>query len=65
MNILMLNYEYPPLGGGGGVFTQQLAEELGKTNNITLITSKFQGQKSYEISNNVELFRVPVLLRKR
>jgi glycosyltransferase involved in cell wall biosynthesis len=64
MNILMLNYEYPPLGGGGGVFTQQLAEELGKTNNITLITSKFQGQKSYEISNNVELFRVPVLLRK-
>jgi glycosyltransferase involved in cell wall biosynthesis len=64
MNILMINYEYPPLGGGGGVFTQQLAEELVKTNKITLITSKFQGQKSYEISTNVEIFRVPVLLRK-
>jgi glycosyltransferase involved in cell wall biosynthesis len=63
MNILMINYEYPPLGGGGGVINKCLAEELSKKNNITLITTKFADQKSYEICNNVEVFRVPVYLR--
>jgi glycosyltransferase involved in cell wall biosynthesis len=63
MNILMINYEYPPLGGGGGVINKHLAEELSKKNNITLITTKFTDQKSYEICNNVEVFRVPVCFR--
>ena len=30
MNILLINFEYPPLGGGGGVMTAQIAEELAK-----------------------------------
>src|SRR5688500_16440383 len=64
MNVLMLNYEYPPLGGGGGVFNQQLAEELSQQNQITLITSRFGAQPSYEIQRGVEIFRVPVLLRR-
>ena len=63
MNVLMLNYEYPPLGGGGGVFNQQLAEELSRKHQITLITSRFGNQPSYEICRGVEIFRVPVLLR--
>jgi glycosyltransferase involved in cell wall biosynthesis len=63
MNVLMLNYEYPPLGGGGGVFNQQLAEELSQTNQVTLITSRFGDQPSHEIQGGVEIFRVPVLLR--
>jgi L-malate glycosyltransferase len=63
MNILMINYEYPPLGGGGGVINKYLAEELSKTNHITLITTKFTDQKPYEICNDVEVFRVPVCLR--
>ena len=63
MNILMVNYEYPPVGGGGGVFGKLLAEELCKNNNVTVITSKLNNQKSYEIDNNVEIFRVPVLMR--
>ncbi len=28
MRILILNYEYPPLGGGAGVATAALAHEL-------------------------------------
>jgi L-malate glycosyltransferase len=64
MNVLMLNYEYPPLGGGGGVFNQQLAEELSRKNQITLITSRFGDQPSREIRRDVEIFRVPVMLRR-
>jgi glycosyltransferase involved in cell wall biosynthesis len=63
MNILMINYEYPPLGGGGGVINKLVAEELTKRNSITLITSKFADQKPHEVCNGVEIFRVPVLCR--
>jgi glycosyltransferase involved in cell wall biosynthesis len=64
MNILMINYEYPPLGGGGGVFNKQLAEELTKTDEVTVITSIFGNQKTHEIINDVEIVRVPVAMRK-
>ena len=63
MNVLMLNYEYPPLGGGGGVLNQQLAEELSQNNQVTLITSQFGDQPSHEIRGGVEILRVPVLWR--
>jgi len=63
MNILMVNYEYPPLGGGGGVFNMQLAEELSKNHNITVITTKFSNYISHEIVKRVELIRVPVIMR--
>ncbi|MFQ5963570.1 MAG: glycosyltransferase family 4 protein [Candidatus Scalinduaceae bacterium] len=63
MNILIINYEYPPFGGGGGVFCKSLAEQLCKNNNVSVITSKFNNQKSYEIDNNVEIFRVPIFMR--
>jgi glycosyltransferase involved in cell wall biosynthesis len=63
MNILMINYEYPPLGGGGGVFNKQLAEALSDNNNITVISSQFKNQSPHEVKNNVEIIRVPVFLR--
>ena len=28
MRILFCNYEYPPLGGGGGVFNKQIADKM-------------------------------------
>ena len=59
----MVNYEYPPLGGGGGVFNKQLAEELSKENHVTIITSQFRDQSLQEVCNNVEIIRVPVLFR--
>ena len=65
MNILMFNYEYPPLGGGGGVFNKQLAEELAKSNDsVTVITSGFKSQKPKEVINRVEIIRVPIILRE-
>lgn len=35
-----LVYEYPPLGGGGGVVTAQLVDQLAKRHDITVLTSK-------------------------
>ncbi len=40
MRILVLNYEYPPLGGGGGRVTQDLINEWDKLGyEIDIITS--------------------------
>jgi len=63
MKILMVNYEYPPLGGGGGVFCSQLAEELAPNHEITVLTSRFKGQKTSEEIQNVRIVRVPVMMR--
>ena len=52
MNILILNYEYPPLGGGAANATFYLLQELKKHENITidLVTSSigsYYKEKSY------------------
>jgi glycosyltransferase involved in cell wall biosynthesis len=66
MHILVLNYEYPPIGGGGGFVTRDLAEQWAeKGHRVTVITSKYSGLKKYEIVNGVEVMRVPVLLRNK
>lgn len=39
MRILIINFEYPPLGGGGGIATQGYAQELGSRHEIHVITS--------------------------
>ena len=39
MKILMFNYEYPPIGGGGGIAHQTLAEELAKRHRVVVVTS--------------------------
>ena len=64
MNILVINYEYPPLGGGGGIFTRDLVENFAKKHNVDLVTSHFSGLKKTESINNVTIYRVPVLGRR-
>jgi glycosyltransferase involved in cell wall biosynthesis len=60
VKILMIDYEYSPLGGGGGVFNRQIAEELSKRHEITVITSRFGELPADEISDNVRIRRVAV-----
>lgn len=42
MKILIINYEYPPLGGGGGKQSMYLARELAKSNSIYFLTAGYQ-----------------------
>ena len=63
MRILICNYEYPPIGGGGGVTTKRLAEELAKKHSVTVLTSAFDGAALHEVLESVEIYRVPVLRR--
>jgi len=63
MRILFCNYEYPPLGGGGGVINAQLAEELARRHDVTVLTSQGLGLAEEEIVNHVRVIRVPVFFR--
>ncbi|MEW6570089.1 MAG: glycosyltransferase family 4 protein [Nitrospirota bacterium] len=66
MHILVINYEYPPIGGGGGIVTRDILEHLVKLGHkVSIITTHFEGLEKYEITAGVEIFRVPVLFRNK
>jgi glycosyltransferase involved in cell wall biosynthesis len=65
MRILVINYEYPPIGGGGGFVTRDILEAMAaKGHRITIVTSGFDSLADHEIRNGVEIIRTPILGRK-
>ena len=64
MNILMFNYEYPPLGGGGGVVHQAVAEVLARDHRVCVITSAYLDLPPREELGGVDIHRVPVVGRE-
>ena len=64
MRILLVNYEYPPLGGGGGVLTKTLATELARRHSVTVLTTRASGLPAESFDDGVHIVRVGVLGRK-
>jgi glycosyltransferase involved in cell wall biosynthesis len=64
VKILVLIYEYPPIGGGGGPACEGLCVALAEAGHeVTVITSKMKGLQSHEIRSGVEIYRVPCVRR--
>lgn len=64
MKILLINYEFPPLGGGGGVACYQIARELAKKHRVDYLTTSFKELPQFEVVDGINVYRVPVLGRK-
>lgn len=59
MRILILNYEYPPLGGGAGIVSQHLAREFSaKEHSVTVLTTWFEGEPEFHTEQNLSIIRL-------
>jgi glycosyltransferase involved in cell wall biosynthesis len=63
LRILTFNYEFPPLGGGGGVFHAAIAQVLARRHHVAVITSAFGDLPRHEVREGVEIHRVPIVGR--
>jgi glycosyltransferase involved in cell wall biosynthesis len=65
-NILIINYEFPPVRGGGGVATHYIARELCRQGyEVSVLTSHFGAQRWVETIEDIKVYRVPVLRKRR
>ena len=59
MKILILNYEYPPLGGGAGVCTRFEAKGLADIGHeVTVLTTWFKTENEVEKNGNLTIVRL-------
>lgn len=65
MRILFCNYEYPPLGGGGGVVMGAVARELARRHDVTVLTSRAGDLPAESDDAGVRVVRVPVFFRRQ
>jgi len=66
MRILMLNYEFPPIGGGASPVTLSLSRELVRAGHeVDVVTMGFRGLKARENIDGVSVYRVPSLRSRK
>jgi glycosyltransferase involved in cell wall biosynthesis len=60
LRLLILNYEYPPIGGGAGVIAQNQAKYFVKAGHeITVITASSRQMHEDEMEDGVRVIRLP------
>lgn len=65
MNILVLNYEFPPIGGGGGAVSRDLAIMLKRRgHSVTVITMQYGNLPAKEEIEGVTVYRVKCLRKE-
>ena len=65
MHILIINSEYPPIGGGASNASAHIAKTLvGLGQRVTVMTSAFRGMKRTEEIEGVRILRLPALRNK-
>jgi glycosyltransferase involved in cell wall biosynthesis len=66
MRILIINSEYPPIGGGAGNASANVARCLVSLGHeVTVLTAHYMGQPKFEICNDVAIHRVSALRRRQ
>jgi glycosyltransferase involved in cell wall biosynthesis len=66
MRILIVNSEYPPIGGGAGNASAHIADQLEKLGHaITIVTSRFGKLPHKEQSGKITIYRVPAIRRSQ
>lgn len=64
MNLLLINNEFPPIGGGGSTVTKYALRYLVATGHtVTLITSAYRGLPAREIIDGATVIRIPTIRR--
>lgn len=64
MNILLINNEFPPIGGGGSTVTAYALRHLAKAgHNVTLVTSRWGGLPHREQIDRATVIRIPTIRR--
>lgn len=60
MRILVLNYEFPPVGGGGGRAAHKLARQWAGIAHVDYLTTRAPGQAPREVVDGINVHRVSV-----
>lgn len=66
MRILIINSEYPPIGGGAGNASAHIAHWLARLGHeVTLLTARFADLPHQEQQDGVQIIRAPALRRQQ
>jgi glycosyltransferase involved in cell wall biosynthesis len=66
VRILTLNYEFPPIGGGGSPVSFELGRELvAQGHEVDVVTMGFDGLPAREVVQGIDVYRVPCLRKRR
>jgi glycosyltransferase involved in cell wall biosynthesis len=66
MRILVINSEYPPIGGGAGNASAHIARSLaGLGHPITVVTARYGDLPHTEQQSGVTIYRIPALRRRQ